>query len=307
MQPVAPHNTFFHHFSGFVQSRRLLQLTALLLIGQIACADTGSTKTTSKRRPPNIVFIMADDLGWGDVQFHGGNTATPHLNQLAGESLELTQHYVAPVCSPTRTGLLTGRCWSRFGVVNPQNERALPADTVTLPLALQQAGYQTCLTGKWHLGSLPEWGPNHYGFNHSYGSLAGGVSPWNHFYKKGPYTTTWHRNEQLIEESGHVTDLITREAVHWIQNAGAEPFFLYVPFTAVHLPVKGPSKWLDQVPATITGEVPRHYAASIMHLDHAVGQIREALRKSGVDQETLLVFTSDNGGSWAENNDLKYP
>src|SRR5687768_17656314 len=165
---------------------------------------------------PNIVFIMADDLGWADVGFHGGNAPTPNLDKLAATSLELTQHYVAPVCSPTRTGLMTGRCWSRFGVTNPQNERALPWKTATLPRVLQSGGYETCLTGKWHLGSKPEWGPNHFGFEHSYGSLAGGVGPWNHFYKQGAFSVTWHRNEKLITETGHVTDLIAQEATGWI-------------------------------------------------------------------------------------------
>jgi arylsulfatase A-like enzyme len=131
---------------------------------------------------PNVVFIIADDLGWADVGFHGGRAPTPHLDRLAREGLELTRHYVAPVCTPTRAGLLTGRYWSRFGVTSPQNERALPPDTVTLPRALKAAGYATCLTGKWHLGSSPEAGPNTYGFDHSYGSLAGGVGPYDHFY-----------------------------------------------------------------------------------------------------------------------------
>jgi arylsulfatase A-like enzyme len=256
---------------------------------------------------PNFVFIMADDLGWADVAFHGGNAATPHLDRLASEGLELTQHYVAPVCSPTRAGLLTGRCWSRFGITTPTNELALPTKTVTLPLALKSAGYETCLIGKWHLGSLPKWGPNHFGFDHSYGSLAGGISPWNHRYKKGPFSITWHRNEELIEESGHVTDLLTDEAVGWIESRGSSPFFLYVPYTAVHLPIKEPGQWLDQVPASISGEVPRHYAACVMHLDHAVGRIIAALENRGVRDNTLLVFTSDNGGSTVENNDLKYP
>ncbi|HRH95034.1 MAG TPA: sulfatase-like hydrolase/transferase, partial [Prosthecobacter sp.] len=222
---------------------------------------------------PNLVFIMADDLGWADVAFHGGNAPTPHLDKLVSEGLELTHHYVAPVCSPTRTGLMTGRCWSRFGVTSPQNNRALPWDTVTLPRALKSAGYETCLTGKWHLGSKPEWGPNHYGFDHSYGSLAGGVGPWNHFYKKGEFSVTWHRDEKLMTESGHVTDLITREACEWIAGRKDTPFFLYVPFTAVHLPLKEPEEWLAKVPAGITGDVPRHYAACIMHLDDAVGKI----------------------------------
>src|SRR5262245_44439441 len=174
----------------------------------------------------NIVFIIADDLGWADVAFHGGNAPTPNLDKLASSGLELTQHYVAPVCSPTRTGLMTGRFWSRFGVSNPQNERALPWDTATLPRALKQSGYETCLTGKWHLGSKPEWGPNHFGFDHSYGSLAGGVGPWNHFYKEGPFSTTWHRNEKLLVENGHVTDLIANEAIQWMAKRKDAPFFL---------------------------------------------------------------------------------
>lgn len=256
---------------------------------------------------PDIVFIIADDLGWADVAFHGGNAPTPHLDRLRREGVELMQHYVAPVCSPTRTGLMTGRCWSRFGVTTPQNNRALPRDTITLPRALKTAGYDTCLAGKWHLGSLPEDGPNHFGFDHSYGSLAGGVSPWNHRYKEGPFSITWHRNEKLIEEEGHVTDLIADEATKWIESRGDAPFFLYAPFTAVHLPLKEPAKWVARVPAAITGDVARHYAASVMHLDDAVGRIVTALEKKGRLENTLLVFTSDNGGNTTENNDLHYP
>ena len=257
--------------------------------------------------PPNFIFIIADDLGWADVGFHGGNAPTPILDELAANNLELSEHYVAPVCSPTRAGFLTGRCWSRFGITTPTNSLGLPRETVTLPKALKTKGYDTCLVGKWHLGSLPKWGPNHFGFDHSYGSLAGGISPWNHRYKKGPYTETWHRNETLIEESGHVTDLLTDEAVQWINSRGDNPFFLYVPYTAIHLPLKEPAEWVDRAPKEITGAVARHYTASIMHLDDAVGRIIMALEEKGVRDKTLLVFTSDNGGSTVENNDLKYP
>ena len=262
---------------------------------------------TAAERRPNIVFIMADDLGWADVSFHGGNAPTPHIDGLAREGLELAQHYVAPVCSPTRAGLLTGRCWSRFGVTTPANDRALPWDTITLPKALQDCGYDTCLAGKWHLGSLPEEGPNHFGFDHSYGSLAGGVSPWNHRYKQGPFTNTWHRNEKLIEENGHVTDLLTAEAIEWLNSRKDRPFFLYVPFTAVHLPLKEPDEWVRRVPEAIQGDVRRHYAASAMHLDDAVGRIIATLERNKQRGNTLIVVTSDNGGSTAENNDLKYP
>jgi arylsulfatase A-like enzyme len=256
---------------------------------------------------PNIVLILADDLGWADVTFHGGNAPTPVLDKLAREGLEMTQHYVAPVCSPTRAAFMTGRCWSRFGVTTPQAARALPWDTVTLPRALKSAGYDTCLTGKWHLGSVPAEGPNHFGFDHSYGSLGGGVTPFSHRYKKGPFSQTWHRDEKFVEEEGYVTDLVTKEAVQWIESRGAAPFFLYVPFTAVHLPIREPEEWLARVPAGITGEAARQYAACVMHLDDSVGRILAALDKKGVRGNTLFVFTSDNGGSTSENNDTQYP
>jgi arylsulfatase A-like enzyme len=279
--------------------------TAILLAAvTLSLAGTLPLQSAS---PPNLVFIIADDLGWADVAFHGGSAPTPNLDKLAAQGLELTQHYVAPVCSPTRTGLLTGRCWSRFGVTSPQNQRALPWDTLTLPRALKAAGYETCLAGKWHLGSKPEWGPNHFGFDHSYGSLAGGVGPWDHDYKQGPFQRTWHRNEQLLTEQGHVTDLIAAEAANWIEKRGDKPFFLYVPFTAVHLPVKEPAEWLARVPPAIEGDVPRHYAACIMHLDDAVGRIVAALEKAGKRESTLVVFTSDNGGSTAKNDGQAYP
>ena len=281
--------------------KRMLPWIALP-IAMFSCLSSGEAAPK-----PNIVFIMADDFGWADVAFHGGNAPTPNLDKLARENLQLTQHYVAPVCSPTRTGLMTGRFWSRFNVTTPQNNRAMRWDTVTLPRALKSVGYDTCITGKWHLGSKPEWGPNHFGFDHSYGSLAGGVGPWDHFYKMGEFSITWHRDEKLITEEGHVTDLITKEAIEWLGTRSDKPFFLYMPFTAVHLPVKEPAEWLAKVPAEITGDVPRHYAACIMHLDDSVGRIIAALEKAGKRDNTLLVFTSDNGASTTSNADPKYP
>jgi len=305
-QPEATVRPLPHNLRG----RLLYRLTTLILAaGSVTLGTCPALADNSAEKPhrPNIVFIMADDLGWADVAFHGGVAATPNLDRLAREGVELSQHYVAPVCSPTRAAFMTGRCWSRFGVTAPVNNRALPWDTVTLPRALKSVGYDTCLTGKWHLGSRPEEGPNHFGFDHSYGSLAGGVSPWNHFYKQGPVSRTWHRNEAYVDETGHVTDLIADEAVSWLKGRTSAPFFLYVPFTAVHLPLKEPAKWLARVPESITGEVPRHYAASVMHLDDAVGKIVAEVDRLGRRDDTLIVFTSDNGGSTAENNDLKYP
>ena len=285
--------------------------SSILLRWAALCCVLLTPPSMGAAEQPNLVFIIADDLGWADVEFHGGNTPTPNLNRLLAEGVELKQHYVAPVCSPTRAGFLTGRYWSRFGITTPINNCGLPFETVTVAKALSDAGYATALIGKWHLGSKPEWGPNHFGFDHSYGSLAGGVAPYNHHYKKGPYSSTWHRNQKLFTEKGHVTDLLTDEAVQWIKNqttpTATRPFFLYLPYTAVHLPIREPEEWMNQVPTEIKGEVPRQYAACIMHFDAAVGRIVEAIDQAGQRDNTLIVFTSDNGGSTAENNDTKYP
>ncbi len=189
--------------------RKTIQLLELSVWFTVVAAFLPNFANGKDDPRPNIIFMIADDLGWADVEFHGGNVPTPNLNKLLSEGVELRQHYVAPVCSPTRTGFMTGRYWSRFGVTTPTNKLALPFDTVTTASVLQGVGYETCITGKWHLGSRPGWGPNHFGFDHSYGSMAGGVTPWSHFYKKGDYSVTWHRNEKLLTEKGHVTDLLT--------------------------------------------------------------------------------------------------
>lgn len=257
---------------------------------------------------PNILFILADDLGWNDVGFHGGNAPTPNLDRLAKEGVEVTQHYVCPVCSPTRSAFLSGRYATRFNVTSPQNERAYRWDQVTLARALKSVGYETALTGKWHLGSSPDWGPQKFGFDHSYGSLAGGVGPWNHAYKIGKFSPTWHRDGTLIKEEGHVTDLIAKEAIEWMKARGEKPFFLYVPFTAVHIPIREPAEILARVPKEITGQSRRQYAANVMHLDAAVGQLLQALEETGKAQNTIVFFGSDNGAiPNAENNDNKYP
>ena len=285
-----------------------LALYRLCLFAGLVFSAAAAEPPAPTPRPPNIIVILADDLGWADVSFHGGNAPTPNLDKLASESLELTQHYVYPVCSPTRAALLSGRYATRFGVTNPQNERAYPWDTVTLARALKSTGYDTALIGKWHLGSQPEEGPQKFGFDHSYGSLAGGVGPWNHRYKKGGDSLTWHRDGRLIEEEGHVTDLLAREAVQWLESRTDRPFFLYLPFTAVHIPIREPDEYVRRVPDAITEPSRREYAACVMHLDAAVGGVLAALRKTGKADDTLVIFTSDNGGyPNARNDDPLYP
>ena len=256
---------------------------------------------------PNILLVVADDLGWADVGFHGSRIKTPHIDELARSGVVLDQHYVAPVCSPTRCSLMTGRYWSRLGINQPEARRALPYDTITLAVAMKRLGYDTALIGKWHLGSLPEWGPNKFGFDHSYGSLGGGCGPYDHRYKAGPFTHTWHRDYDLIEEQGHVTDLIAADAIHWLDSRGDRPFFLYVPFTAVHVPVAETQQWRNANPQ-ISDPNARLYAACTSHMDDAFGRILAALQRIGKRNNTLVVFFSDNGGSTgARNDDPQYP
>ena len=208
----------------------------------VVCWMLLATGANGQSRPNFVVFI-ADDLGWRDVPWHKGDYKMPHLEALAKESVRLEAHYVHPMCSPTRAAFMTGRYASRFGVTGAQNPRCLPWNTVTLASALKSAGYETAITGKWHLGSKPDEGPQKFGFDHGYGSLAGGCGPLDHRYKEGPFTQTWHRNGKLIEEEGHVTDLIAHEAVEWLEKRGEKSFFLYVPFTAIHVPMIEAEKW----------------------------------------------------------------
>jgi len=245
---------------------------------------------------PNIVVIVADDLGWADVGYHGSPIPTPNLDSLCKQGVELDQHYVWPTCTPTRVALLTGRYPSRFGNYAPSNSRVLPWDTVTLASALGEAGYTTMISGKWHLGSSPELGPTKFGFDRSYGSLAGGVTPYSHLYKGGK--KVWHRNDQLIEEEGHVTDLIADEAIAFIGADHDKPFFLYLPFTAPHDPFDEPEQYTDIVKHIDAGR--RQYAASVVHMDAAIGRVVEALKEHGHAEDTLIVFFSDNGGTRGE-------
>ncbi len=253
-------------------------------------------------RRPNILYLLADDLGWADVGYHGSEIRTPNLDRLARDGVELDQHYVCPMCTPTRASLLTGRHPGRFGrhATEPSNAPVLPDGYGTLASALRNAGYATGLFGKWHLGSHPRFGPNRYGFDYAYGSLAGGVDPYSHRYKEGEYSHTWHRNGQLIRERGHVTDLIVEEALQWME-AQAQPWFCYVPFTAVHLPIKAPEEWIDAYCDRIFDPDPARdrsfklYAAYASHMDHAIGRLIESLHRTLQVDDTIVVFASDNG------------
>ncbi len=273
-------------------------MIALLLVAAPVSAD-GPKVPTANSRLPNIVILVADDLGWSDVGYHNSEMRTPTIDRLAADGVELDMHYVQPQCTPTRVALLTGRYPSRFGrhCTQASNERALPEGTPTIASLLKHAGYRSAIVGKWHLGSLPEWGPNGYGFDFSYGSLAGAVGMYDHRYRltRPRFTRTWHRNHEYVDDEGHATDLVAREAIRQIENAGDTPLFLYVPFHAVHVPLVEPRPWIQRN-EHIVSEDRRLFAAAVTHLDDAIGRIVDALDRTETRASTLIIFTSDNGG-----------
>ena len=271
-------------------------LLALANIAQAVDAPTSPSK-------PNILFIVADDLGWSDVGWHGGFGKTPHLDQLVREGIELDQHYVQPVCTPTRAALMSGRYPGRFGpqTLAPSNLRAMPLGTVTLASALKSLGYHTYQSGKWHLGARSEWGPTAFGFDHGYGTLTGAADPWTHKYRHGSYEDTWHRDGQLFHEDGNATELIAAEALRRI-NEKQSPWFVYVPFHAVHTPVDAPDEFKRLYDGVKFHDDPAkqdsrlRMAAMVSQIDAKVGQFVAALEETGQRDNTLIVFTSDNGG-----------
>jgi arylsulfatase A-like enzyme len=276
---------------------------------------SGSASAAAPNRP-NILLIVADDLGWADVGWHQGFGKTPVMDRLAAEGVELDRHYVQPVCTPTRTALMSGRYPGRFGpqALKPNNLRAMAPGTLTIAAALQSLGYETSQCGKWHLGSKPEWGPNAFGFDHSYGTLTGAADPWTHFYRPGKFLDTWHRDGTLFQEKGNATELMAAEAVSRIRNGRVDPegrrvpWFVYVPFHAVHTPVDAPDEYkrlyggvvFDTDPEKQTSRL--RLAAMVSQLDAKIGDLVAALEATGQRKNTLIVFTSDNGGKEHADN-----
>jgi arylsulfatase A-like enzyme len=271
-------------------SRFILALTVLLGIHVPAPARSAEQ--------PNIVLILADDLGREDCGFMGGKEIrTPQLDKLAAAGAKLDAFYVQPVCSPTRAALLTGRYPMRHGlqvgVVRPWAQYGLPLEERTLAQALKEAGYATAIVGKWHLGHFaPEYLPTRRGFDRQYGHYNGAIDYFSHIRDGG---FDWHRDDKECRDEGYSTHLIAKEAVQFIgEQAGKKPFLLYVTFNAVHAPHQVPDKYL-QAYAHLKG-LRRKYAGMLAAMDEAVGQIVEAIDKAGVRKETLFIFSSDNGG-----------
>jgi arylsulfatase B len=284
--------------------RAVLKMAAAGAGGVLLPARKSHGDTSMESRHPNIVFIIADDMGWSDVGYHGSEVKTPNIDRLAGEGVRFDQHYATPTCTPTRVGLMTGRYPSRYGVLAPAYGDIFDDGTVTVASALSASGYDTAISGKWHMGSPPDCVPRKYGFKHSYGYFDGQIDPYTHLYKTG--RECWHRNDELVDEEGHATDLITREAVRVIESASEAPFYLYVAYSVPHYPLAEPERWTAMYEGVMESESRRWFAASISHMDDGIGRIVEALDRVGKRGDTLVVFVSDNGGQRSWHNEEHY-
>ncbi len=246
---------------------------------------------------PNIVYFLIDDLGYADCGFNGGkDILTPNIDKLAKSGAVLDSFYVQPVCSPTRAALLTGRYATHTGVytvVRPGAPWGLPLSERTLPKALQDAGYTTAICGKWHLGEFePAYTPTHRGFDHQYGHMFGAL---DYFTKKRGNQRDWYRDDKPSADDGYTTHLVAKEARRMIAEKPADkPLFLYVPFNGIHAPHQVPESYKE--PYRSLPEPRRTIAGMLSAVDEAVGQITAALDEKSLRQDTLIIFSSDNGG-----------
>ena len=280
--------------------------------------------TALRAAPPNIVFILADDFGYGDLGCMGcKDIATPNIDRLAAEGVKFTDFYAnAPVCTPTRTGFMTGRWQQRcgiefaFGYQVEQFRRVkgewvpekdfhglgLPLTEITLAQKLKAAGYATGAFGKWHLGFKDEFNPVNRGFDEYFGELLGHCDYYQHAYYDGTYAM--RDGLKPVKQEGYFTDLINDRAAKFIRENAKKPFFLYVPHLAVHAPFQPPDA--PQTPM-VTKDTMHHgsraiYKAMVERIDKGVGMILAELEKNGLSDNTLVVFSSDNGGERYSRN-----
>lgn len=284
-------------------SRLLFWMTTLSVFSIIAVEAHASR--------PNVVVIVADDLGWGDVGYHNESVHTPHLNQLAKDGLRLERFYAYPTCSTTRSALMTGVATLRTSV---NNRTGLPLSYRTLPQSFQKAGYQTWMFGKWHLGgsednvySTEEFLPHKRGFDYFKGHLHGAIDYYKHV-RKDLQKPDWQVNGVQVAEEGFSTDLLANAAIEKVHQRDADkPFFLYLPFNAVHGPLQAPPAGLERY-ADEASRKRQTLLANVTAMDEAIGRVLAAIDMAGERNETLVVFFSDNGGQLsqgASNGELR--
>jgi len=279
----------------------------------LATQYDGLAATVQSERP-NILFILADDMGWGDLSCYGRpDYKTPNLDRLASEGVKFTNAYsAAPVCTPTRVGFMTGRYPARLpvGMEEPIHERSelgekikligIPHEHPTVASIIKSAGYNTALIGKWHLGYLPYFGPLKSGFDEFFGNMSGAVDHFTH--KDMTENLDLFEDEVPVEKIGYMTDLLTERAIEYLRRRHTKPFYLSLHYTAPHWPWEGPkdkafSDAIEYGPAGFrSGGSIKVYGEMMKSLDTGVGRVLQALKASGLERNTLVIFTSDNGG-----------
>jgi arylsulfatase A-like enzyme len=277
-------------------------MRVLILFVAACLGAVCSMSQAADARRPNLLVIVGDDMGYADVGFHGcKDIPTPHLDALAASGVRFTNGHVSgPYCSPTRAGLLTGRYQQRFGhEFNPGGnaegggKAGLPVSEKTMADRLKAAGYKTGLVGKWHLGAAPQFHPQKRGFDEFFGFLGGANAYLPQ--RGGDSVPNILRGTKPVEETEYLTDAFGREAIAFIDRHKAEPFFLYLAFNAVHTPMHADDARLKKF-AGIADERRRTYAAMMSAMDDAIGRVIEKLRADALEENTLIVFHSDNGG-----------
>lgn len=286
---------------SLIQPRNLCWVSLLMLAAYFLASSLPAqgVRDRSAPTPPNIVIMLADDLGWGDVGFHGGVAQTPNIDKLAREGLELERFYAFPACSPARAAMLTGRFPGRYGIQGPVRPRdeGLPLSERLLIADFQDAGYQTALIGKWHLNHSTDISltPTRRGFDYFYGFLDASVDYYHHTNNRGK--VDWQRNGQTVNEEGYATNLLTREAVQILtQRNMHQPLCIIVSYNAPHTPFQAP----DELVAKYRHDLDKRtatYAAMVDSLDRGVGQILAAIEQQGLSDNTIVVFASDNGAA----------
>ena len=266
----------------------------------LATLSFAVTPAFSAESKPNIVHIVADDLGWKDVGFNGAtDIKTPNLDSLATGGARFTQFYTQSMCTPTRAALMTGRYPFRYGlqtiVIPGPASYGLDTTEYLMPQCLKDAGYTTAIIGKWHLGhaDLKYW-PKQRGFDYQYGAMIGELDYFTH---SDAGVLDWFRNNKPVKEKGYTTQLMGADAVRFIQQQSADkPFYLYLTFNAPHTPYQAPQEYIDRF-KNIAEPTRRIYAGMVSCLDDEIGKVVAALDQKGLRHNTLILFHSDNGGT----------
>jgi arylsulfatase A-like enzyme len=269
------------------------------------CAVASIGLSASAAQQPNVVLIYSDDHGWGDVGYHGyDDVMTPNIDRLAEGGTQFSQGYVcASVCGPSRAGMLTGVYQQRMGVYGNYDKGGIPTSQPMVFEMLKREGYATGAIGKWHVGmEKEEWWPNARGADFFYGFLSGSHDYYEsttdmEYQKKGlrPIMRNREIEPPIQDSNGYLTEMFTKEAVGFIERTGDKPFFLYLGYNAVHYPWSVPQSYIDRVQGLDTHDERKLFAGMLLAMDDGVGAVMDALKKKGVEKDTLVIFMSDNG------------